>query len=475
MAWSARAFRIASGLSSIPDFMAKDNIAVVILAAGLGTRMRSTRPKVLHAVAGRPLIGHIVAAVAPLRPARVVLVVGPGMEDVAAAARDAAPGLQIVSAVQRERRGTGHAVLQAKRALAGHRGDVLILVGDAPLVRTQTMRRLVQSRRSASRAVSVLGFRIGDPRPYGRLITGAGDQLLRIVESRDCDDQERSIELCNSGVIAVDGRLLFELLRGLRPDNVKKELYLTDIVGIARSAGHACSWIEAPAEELIAINTRAELAVAEAGMQARLRAGAMEGGATLIDPGSVWLSYDTKIGRDVVIGPCVVFGRGVRVENGVEIRGFCHIEGATIAAGATVGPFARLRAGTTVGPDAHIGNFIELKNARVGKGAKANHVSYLGDVRIGAKANIGAGTIVCNYDGYAKHLTEIGPEVFIGSNATLVAPLSIGARSFVAAGSTVTDDVPADALVFGRARQATRRGAARELRGRLKRAKAQKD
>lgn len=455
--------------------MARENIAVIVLAAGLGTRMRSARPKVLHQVAGRPMIGHVMASVVPLRPARVVVVIGPGMDDVVKAARNAAPGIEIVPVVQHDRRGTGHAVLQARRALAGHRGDVLILVGDAPLVRTATMRRLVQSRRARERAVSVLGFRLADPAAYGRLVTGRGDTLERIVEARDCDERQRQIDLCNSGVIAVDGRRLFDLLARVRPDNAKKELYLTDIVAIAGRAGDSCSWIEAPAEELIAINTRAELAAAEAAMQSRLRAAAMEGGATLIDPASVWFTYDTRLGRDVTVGPCVVFGPGVRVEDGVEIRGFCHIEGARIRARATVGPFARLRPGADVGAEAHIGNFIELKNAAIAGGAKANHVSYLGDVRVGARANIGAGTIVCNYDGYAKHLTEIGPEVFIGSNATLVAPLKIGARAFVAAGSTVTDRVPADALAFGRARQATKRGAAIALRGRLKRAKTRKD
>lgn len=469
MAWSARFFR---GVDS--RIMAKNNIAVVILAAGLGTRMRSAKPKVLHAIAGRPMIGHLMASAARLKPARVALVIGPGMDAVVEAAREAAPGIAITPVIQRERRGTGHAVQQAGKALAGHRGDVLILLGDGPLVQPETMRRLLAARRAGKAAVAVLGFRTSDPAHYGRMIIGRDHMLERIVEARDATEAEKRVDLCNTGVIAVDGARLFGLLAELRPDNVKRELYLTDVVAIARARGERCAWTEAPKGEFVAINSRAELAEAEAAMQARLRAAAMEGGATLVDPASVWFSSDTKLGRDVVVGPCVVFGRGVRVDDNVEIRGFCHIEGARIRSGAIVGPFARLRPGTEVAEDAHIGNFLELKNARIGRGAKANHVSYLGDVRIGAGANIGAGTIVCNYDGYAKHQTDIGDGVFVGSNATLVAPVRIGARAFVAAGSTVTDNVPADALAFGRARQATKKGAGATLRARLKRAKSRK-
>lgn len=463
-------------LFSVDDsrIMAKNNIAVVILAAGLGTRMRSASPKVLHPIAGRAMIGHLMASVARLRPGCVALVVGPGMDAVITAAREAAPGIAITPVIQRERRGTGHAVLQAKKALAGHRGDVLVLLGDGPLVQPDTMRRLVAARRAGRAAVAVLGFRTSDPAQYGRMIIGPNNRLERMVEARDATEAEKQINLCNTGVIAVDGGRLFDLLSQLRPDNAKRELYLTDIVAIARARGERCAWAEAPDGEFVAINSRSELAQAEATMQARLRGAALEGGATLIDPASVWFSYDTKLGRDVVVGPCVVFGRGVRVDDNVEIRGFCHVEGARIRSGAIVGPFARLRPGTEVAEGAHIGNFLELKNASVGRGAKANHVSYLGDVRIGSGANIGAGTIVCNYDGYAKHKTEIGEGVFVGSNATLVAPVRIGARAFVAAGSTVTDDVPAEALAFGRARQVTKKGAGGTLRTRLKRARSQK-
>ena len=466
MAWSAR-FR-----SDETESIGMSSLAVVILAAGIGTRMRSKKPKVLHALAGRPMIGHLVASVAKLKPATVVLVIGPEMEAVTDAARRAAPTIAFTPVIQRDRRGTGHAVQQARRALTGHRGDVLVVLGDGPLVEPDTMKWLIAARRANKAAVAVLGFRTPDPTPYGRMILGAdGKTLERIVEARDASDEEKRINLCNAGVIAVDGAVLFELLSKLRPDNVKGELYLTDIVEIARARGLGCTYSEA---EFVAINSRLELAAAEALLQTRLRQAAMDGGATLIDPSTVWLSYDTIIGRDVVIGPNVFFGPGVKIGDGVEIRSFCHIEGATVAPGATVGPFARLRPGAEVGRSAHIGNFVEVKNARIGEGAKANHLAYLGDARVGAKANIGAGTILCNYDGYLKHMTDIGAEVFIGSNATLVAPVKIGDRAFVAAGSTVTENVPADALAFGRARQATKKQAGAVLRDRLKQARAQK-
>ena len=448
------------------------SLAVVILAAGIGKRMRSNKPKVLHPLAGRPMIGHLMASVARLRPDVTALVIGPGMEAVTEAARQAAPGLSILPVVQRDRRGTGHAVQLTRRALAGHRGDVLILLGDGPTVQPETMKRLLAARRSTGAAVAVLGFRTPDPAHYGRMVVGRDGTLERMVEARDASEDEKRINLCNTGVIAADGALLFDLLSRLRPDNAQKELYLTDVVGIARARGLRCAYAEAPEGEFLAINSRAELAAAEAAVQARLRAAAMDGGATLIDPATVWLSYDTELGKDVTIGPNVFFGPGVKIGDGVVIHSFCHLTEAKVGEGATIGPFARLRPGADIGPGVHIGNFVEIKNARLGDGAKANHFAYLGDARIGTRANIGAGTILCNYDGYAKHMTEIGPDVFIGSNATLVAPVKIGARAFVAAGSTVTDTVPADALVFGRARQETRRGQGAVLRARLKRAKA---
>ena len=451
--------------------MARAKLAVVVLAAGLGTRMRSTRPKVLHAVAGRPLIGHVIEQVASLRPDRTVVVVGPGMAAVGEAARVAAPKLPITTVVQRDRRGTGHAVLQARRALAGFRGDVLVLVGDAPLLQAEALRRLLAVRREGEgAAVAVLGMTLADPGGYGRLVAASRTTLERIVEARDADEAERRITLCNSGIMAVDGSVLFDLLGKVRPDNAKREYYLTDIVALARAAGLRCAWTEASPADLIAVNNRGELAAAEAAMQARLRAAAMENGATFVDPASVWLSYDTVLGRDVTVGPCVVFGPGVRVADGVEIRAFSHLEGVRVGANAIIGPFARLRPGADIGSNAHIGNFVEIKNARIGDGAKANHLAYVGDARVGRAANIGAGTITCNYDGFAKHETDIGANVFIGSNATLIAPVRVGDGAFVAGGSTITDNVPADALAFGRARQATVKSGAKSLRARLQRA-----
>jgi bifunctional UDP-N-acetylglucosamine pyrophosphorylase / glucosamine-1-phosphate N-acetyltransferase len=449
--------------------MARGKLAVIVLAAGLGTRMRSARPKVLHAVAGRPLVGHVVRALAALKPAKAALVVGPGMDAVVDAARAAAPKLDIVPVVQRDRLGTGHAVLQARAVLGRFEGDVLIVMGDAPLIRPETLRRLVAARRAPT-AIAVLGMDLEEPGSYGRLVISRDNATLdRIVEAQDASDAERAITLCNSGVMVVDGKLLFDLAARLKADNAKREYYLTDIVGLARADGRRCAWAEAPADELIAVNTRAELAVAEAAMQARLRADAMANGATFIDPASVWLCDDTVLGRDVTVGPSVVFGPGVRVADDVEIRAFCHLEGVTIGAGAVVGPFARLRPGAAIGAGAHIGNFVEIKNARIGAGAKANHLAYVGDARVGAEANIGAGTITCNYDGIAKHETAIGERAFVGSNTTLIAPVRIGAGAFVAGGSTITADVPADALALGRARQNVKLGRAKVLRARRKR------
>jgi bifunctional UDP-N-acetylglucosamine pyrophosphorylase/glucosamine-1-phosphate N-acetyltransferase len=444
--------------------MAAANLAVVVLAAGLGTRMRSKQPKVMHEVARRPMVGHVAAALQSLRPARVVLVVGPEMDDVAAAALRAAPKLKMASVVQRQRRGTGHAVLQARRTLAGFRGDVLIVLGDAPLVRADTLSSLLARRRQTGAAVAVLAMRLDAPGSYGRLVTDGDTTLERIVEASDANEDERAIDLCNGGIVAADGRVLFELLASLKPDNAKREYYLTDIVALARDKGHRCTWLEAPAEELLAVNTRVELAAVEAVMQNRLRIAAMENGATLIDPTSAFLASDTVLGRDVTIGPSVFFGPGVWVGDGVEIRAFCHIEGAHIAPGAVVGPFARLRPGAEIGAGAHIGNYVEVKNMRVGAGAKANHLAYLGDGTVGAQANIGAGTITCNYDGVGKNRTEIGAGAFIGSNATLIAPVRIGAGAFVAGGSTITRHVAPDALAFGRARQETVSGGAKALR-----------
>ncbi len=422
--------------------------AVIILAAGKGTRMKSDLPKVLHALAGRPIVGHVLATLAPLNPARTVAVIGPGMDAVAAAVAPAP------TAVQPDQNGTGAAVRVAREALGAVEGTVLVVFGDTPLIRTKTLEAMVAARaKDPALAVVVLGFRAADPGSYGRLVVGADGALERIVEARDASPEQRTISLCNSGVMAIDGSRLFDLLDQVGCDNAKNEYYLTDIVAIARSFGLKCGYLEAEETELLGINSRAELAAAEAVLQDRLRAAAMENGATLVDPATVWFSHDTALGRDVTVGPNVAFGPGVRVGDNVEIRAFSHIEGAEIETGAVVGPFARLRPGAKIGRDARVGNFVEVKNATLEAGAKANHLSYVGDAQVGAGANIGAGTITCNYDGFAKARTEIGAGAFIGSNTALVAPVKVGEGAIVGAGSTICQDVDAHALALTRAPQ----------------------
>ena len=439
--------------------MADPKAAAIILAAGKGTRMKSHLPKVLHPIAGRPMIGHVLDSLAPLGCAPIVVVVGPGMEAVSKAV---APHR---TALQAEPLGTGHAALAAKAALGQREGDVLILYGDTPFISTETFEALLARRRAEDRpAAVVLGMRPGDPTGYGRLLVDGKGQLEAIVEHRDATAEERRIGLCNSGVMAVEGALLWDLLGEVGNDNAKGEYYLTDIVALARRRGRLAAAIEAPAEELVGINSRAELAAAEALLQDRLRARAMEGGATLIDPASVWLSFDTRLGCDVVIGPHVVFGPGVEVADGVVIRSFCDLEGARIEAGAEIGPFARLRPGSIIGPKAKVGNFVETKNTTLAAGAKANHLTYLGDTRVGEKTNVGAGTITCNYAGFGKYRTEIGAGAFIGSNSALVAPVTVGDGAIIAAGSVITQDVAADALAVGRGRQVEKSGWARLFR-----------
>jgi bifunctional UDP-N-acetylglucosamine pyrophosphorylase/glucosamine-1-phosphate N-acetyltransferase len=449
------------------DAMTKSDLAAIVLAAGKGTRMKSAKPKVLHPLAGRPMIGHVLAAAERLAPTRRVVVVGPEMEEVAAAV---APWPTIIQAQQL---GTGHALLAARKRLDGFSGAVLVLYGDTPLVSAGTLGHMLDRLSApAHPAIVVLGFTPADPTAYGRLVTGEGGALERIVETADATPAERAIRLCNSGVMAIDGSRLFSWLARLGRNNAKGEYYLTDIVAIARNEGAACAYVEAPAEELIGVNSRADLAIAEAFLQRALRARAMADGATLTAPETVWLSHDTMIGRDVTIGPSVFFGPGVVVEDGVEIRGFCHIEGAHIGPGAVVGPFARLRPGAHIGRAAHIGNFVEVKNATLDEGAKANHLAYLGDAHVGAHANIGAGTITCNYDGFDKHHTEIGAGAFIGSNAALVAPVKVGAGAVVGAGSVITRDVPPDALALERARQGEIPDWAKAFRAQKKAARA---
>jgi bifunctional UDP-N-acetylglucosamine pyrophosphorylase / glucosamine-1-phosphate N-acetyltransferase len=449
--------------------MSRSRFVAIVLAAGEGTRLNSARPKVLHEVAGRPMIGHVLGALAPLQPSETIVVIGHGMEAVAAAVAPAK------TAVQAQPRGTADAVRAARPALAdalaaGDLDTILVLFGDTPLLRSETIACLLAARqRMPAVGVAVAGMRPADPGPYGRLMQDRNGALARIVEARDASAEERAIGLCNGGIMAIDARCLFSLVDRIGNDNAKREFYLTGIIGLARADGLLCRVEELPAEELLGVNTRAELAAAERLMQGRLRRRAMDEGATLVAPETVFLAADTRFGRDVVVEPNVVFGPGVTVADDVRIRAFCHIEGADIAAGAIVGPFARLRPGAVLEAEVHVGNFVEVKASRLGRGVKANHLSYLGDSEIGADTNIGAGTITCNYDGFNKTRTIIGERAFIGSNTALVAPVTVGDGAYVATGSVVTADVPADALTIARARQVDKPGRAAELRARLKR------
>jgi bifunctional UDP-N-acetylglucosamine pyrophosphorylase/glucosamine-1-phosphate N-acetyltransferase len=423
--------------------------AAILLAAGHGTRMRSALPKTLHPIGGRPMIRHLLASVEQAFD-RAVVVVGPGMPALEAAV---APHPAVV---QHDRLGTGHAALQAAPLLEDFAGDVAVLYADNPLIGAETMRRLLAARQSAG--LVLLAMRPADPARYGRVLTDATGAVTRVVEWADASEAERAVGLCNAGVVCAPAAQLFRWLRMVENDNRQGEYYLPDIVAIAASEGVRVAAVEAPGAELRGINSRAELAEAEAEMQRRLRRAAMDGGATLIQPESVVFSHDTVLGQDVTIGPNVVFAPGVTVEDGVEIRAFSHLEGCVVKRGAIIGPFARLRPGTVVERDAHVGNFVELKAAVLGPGAKANHLSYLGDAEIGAGANIGAGTITCNYDGIAKHRTVIGEGAFIGSDTALVAPVRVGARALIGAGSVITEDVPDDALAVARGRQANKAG-----------------
>ncbi len=441
--------------------MTSPSLAAIILAAGKGTRMKSRLPKVLHPLAGRPLVAHVIAAVETLAPERVVVVVAPGMTDVAEVV---APHQ---TAIQTRQRGTADAVGAAHAALSGFTGDVLVLYGDTPLITSETLTALVAARTGPGQpAVAVLGMRPADPGAYGRLVLADDGSLSEIVEFRDATPEQKAIDLCNSGVMAVDGARLFELLAAVSDDNAKGEFYLTDIVGLARERGLGCAVVEADADELIGINSRAELAEAEAIVQNGLRGAAMAEGATLRDPASVFFSLDTVLGRDVVVDPWVVFEPGVVVGDNAHIRAFSHIEGATIEAGATIGPYARLRPGARIGPGARVGNFVEVKNAELEAGAKADHLSYIGDARVGSDANVGAGTITCNYDGFDKARTDIGSGAFIGSNTALVAPVTVGDGAIVGAGSVISRDVPENALALTRAPHAEKPLWAERFRGR---------
>jgi bifunctional UDP-N-acetylglucosamine pyrophosphorylase/glucosamine-1-phosphate N-acetyltransferase len=449
------------------ELMSQSPFAAVILAAGSGTRMKSALPKVMHPISGRPMIAYPLAALSPLCPAATVVVIGSRMDEVA---RVVSPAETVV---QDPPLGTGDAVRAAMRALDGRLmpaiEDILVLYGDTPFLATETLSRLLTERRRTGAAVLVAGMRPVDPGPYGRFVLAADGALERIVEAADASPDEQAIGLVNGGIMVIAASRLDEFLDGLRSDNAKGEFYLTDIVAIARRRGLSCRAVELPAAELLGINTRAELAEAEAAMQRRLRHAAMESGVTLVAPETVFLSADTQFARDVVIEPNVTFGPGVTVGEGVLIRSFSYLEGAAVGAGAIVGPFARLRPGAVLEEEVHVGNFVEVKAAHLGTGVKANHLSYIGDSEVGARTNIGAGTITCNYDGFNKFRTIIGKGAFIGSNTALVAPVKIGDGAIIAAGSVVTRDVAPDALSIARGQQVDKPGRAAEVRARLRR------
>jgi bifunctional UDP-N-acetylglucosamine pyrophosphorylase/glucosamine-1-phosphate N-acetyltransferase len=426
----------------------------VILAAGMGTRMRSSLPKPLHRIAGRSMLRHLLSSCEAVFD-RCAVVIGPDMAQVAAEAA-AHPCV-----VQADRLGTAHAALHAAAHFGD--GDVAVLYADNPLIAPETLRALLDNRRAEGAGLALLAMRPPDPGRYGRVITDGGS-VERIVEWRDASAADRAETLCNAGVLCGSAADMLRWLKSVRADNAQREFYLTDIVALARRDGRRVIAVEAPYEQLRGINTRAELAAAEASVQQRLRQSAMENGATMTDPGSVFLCADTVLGQDVTIGPNVVFGPGVRIADNVDIRAFSHLEGCTVGEHCIVGPFARLRPGTVLQRAAHVGNFVELKATLLGEGAKASHLTYLGDATVGAGSNIGAGTITCNYDGYAKHRTAIGADAFIGSNSALVAPVTIGDGALVAAGSVITADVAKDALALARARQVDKPGAAAVFR-----------
>mgnify|MGYP001345894818 FL=1 len=444
-------------------------IAAIILAAGKGTRMKSDLHKALHPIAGRPMLMHLLDSVDALSPARKVVVVGSGKDQLEAALAGSAS-----LAVQEPQLGTGHAVQQAEYALGGFEGDVLILYGDVPCVLATTMQSMIHRLNAPDApAVVVLAFEPEDMLSYGRVIT-EGDRITKMVEHKDASAEERACRLCNSGLMAVKSKDLFALLSRVGNDNAAGEFYLVDIVNIANADGRHCAVVTTDPFDVAGINSRAELASMEAAWQDRRRTQAMADGASLIAPETVWFSYDTVIGRDVVIQPNVFFGPGVTIADKVMINGFSHIEGATIASGAEIGPYARLRPGAVLEEKSKVGNFVEVKKTRLGKGAKANHLTYLGDADIGAGANIGAGTITCNYDGFLKHQTQIGAGAFIGSNSALVAPVTIGAGAIVAAGSTITSDVSPDALALVRPKQEEKPGWAARFRAAMSAKKAAK-
>jgi bifunctional UDP-N-acetylglucosamine pyrophosphorylase/glucosamine-1-phosphate N-acetyltransferase len=446
-------------------------LAIVVLAAGKGTRMKSALHKVLHPIAGRPMLEHLLASAQDLAPQRQVVVAGHGREQL-----EKTLGARATIAVQDPQLGTGHAVQQAETALAGFEGDVLILYGDVPFVRADTMRAMIERLHATDApAVVVLGFEPSDPLQYGRVLAHDDGRIAMMVEYKDATEEQRACRLCNSGLMAVKSADLFDLLAKVGNDNSQGEHYLVDIVNIATLEGRACAVIltDDP-DEVGGINSRGELAEAEGRWQAKRRIQAMADGATLIAPETVFFAWDTHLGRDVTIEPNVVFGPGVSVADDVVIHAFSHLEGATLESGVAIGPYARLRPGAVLKAGSKVGNFVEMKNAVLGEGAKANHLTYLGDAQVGAGANIGAGTITCNYDGYFKHQTVIGERAFIGSNSALVAPVKIGADAIVAAGSAVTRDVADGELRLVRGEQLVKPGWADRFHDAMKKKKAEK-
>jgi bifunctional UDP-N-acetylglucosamine pyrophosphorylase/glucosamine-1-phosphate N-acetyltransferase len=444
--------------------MTQPSALAIILAAGKGTRMKSALPKVLHKLAGAPMLSHVLKAVAQAGIGRSCLVVAPGMEAVSAAAQILDPKLAVF--VQTGQQGTADAVKAARAAFDGFAGHVLVLYGDTPLLRSETL-TAVDRALDAGADLVVLGFAADDPTGYGRLLLDGEGRLIGIKEEKDASAAERAITLCNSGIMAFrSSKVLADLLARIGNDNAKGEFYLTDAVALAHAAGLDARMVRAEGAEVLGVNSRGELAHAEAALQQRLRAAVMANGATLMAPDTVILSHDTVVGNDVLIEPNVVIGEGVTIGDGVTIKAFCHLEGASIGTGAVVGPFARLRPGARIAPGAHIGNFVEIKQSDIGAGAKVNHLTYVGDASVGAGANIGAGTITCNYDGYDKHRTEIGAGAFVGSNTSLVAPVKIGEGAYIGSGSVISKDVPADALALTRAPQEERAGWAARMRQR---------
>ena len=444
-------------------------VALIVLAAGQGSRMNSDLPKVLHRVGAAPLLHHALRAGQSLMPDRVVVVTGHGADLVRTSALAFDPEATIV--LQAEQLGTAHAVAQALPALADFDGDAFILYGDTPFIRPETLQAMADAR--ARHGVVVLGFHAADPGRYGRLIA-TGESLDRIAEFKDATDEERQTTLCNSGVICADATTLASLIAQVGNTNASGEYYLTDIVALARAAGHSAGIVLCDESETLGINTRTELAKAEASFQARARAMALEDGVTLTAPDTVFFALDTFVGRDAIIGPNVIFGPGVTIESGAEIKGFCHLEGCHVSRGSDIGPFARLRPGAELAEDVHVGNFVEIKNSVLGEGVKIGHLTYIGDADIGDGTNIGAGTVTCNYDGAMKHRTTIGKRAFIGSDTMLVAPVTIGDDALTGSGSVITKDVPAGAMALGRAKQVNKPGLALRLMERLRAIQAAK-